>query len=138
VSKFTRAELEYLQSQQRGRLATVSRRGDPQVKAVSFRYNAELDTIDIGGFEMEKSQKFRNITNNPAISFLVDDVLPDGSPGFIEIRGYAQALASGGQSIDPTLSPAMIRIIPRRIIAWDRSARFSFSSRNVEKGGDQE
>lgn len=138
MSKFTRAELEYLQSQQKGRLATVSRRGEPQVKAVGFRYNAELDTIDIGGFEMEKSQKFRNIANNPNVSFLVDDVLPDGSPGFIEIRGYAQSLASGGQSIDPTLSPAMIHIIPRRIIAWDRSGRFSFSSRNVEKDGAQE
>jgi pyridoxamine 5'-phosphate oxidase family protein len=138
MSTFSRAELEYLQSQQRGRLATVSRRGEPQVKAVGFRYNAELDTIDIGGFEMEKSQKFRNVTSNPNVSFLVDDVLPDGSPGFIEIRGYAQALPEGGQSIDPTLSPAMIRIIPRRIIAWDRSGRFSFSSRNVEEGVGQE
>ncbi|GLV60974.1 PPOX class F420-dependent oxidoreductase [Dictyobacter sp. S3.2.2.5] len=135
MSKFTRAELEYLRSQQRGRLATVSRRGDPQVKAVGFRYNEELDTIDIGGFEMEKSQKFRNIANNPSVSFLVDDVLPDGSPGFIEIRGYAQTLASGGQNIDPTLSPAMIRIAPRRIIAWDRSGRFPFSSRMAEKDG---
>ncbi|GHO47342.1 pyridoxamine 5'-phosphate oxidase family protein [Ktedonospora formicarum] len=69
MSKFTRAELEYLQSQQMGRLATVSRRGEPQVKAVGFRYNAELDTIDIGGLEMEKSQKFRNIANNPSVSF---------------------------------------------------------------------
>jgi pyridoxamine 5'-phosphate oxidase family protein len=138
VSKFTRAELEYLQSQQRGRLATVSRRGEPQVKAVGYRYNAELDTIDIGGFEMEKSQKFRNVANNPSVSFLVDDVLPDGSPGFIEIRGYAQALPEGGQSLGPSLSPAMIRIIPKRIIAWDRSSRFSFSSRSVEKGGAQE
>ncbi|HZR43974.1 MAG TPA: PPOX class F420-dependent oxidoreductase [Ktedonobacteraceae bacterium] len=134
MSTFTKAEFEYLQSQQRGRLATVSPRGEPQVKAVSFRYNAELDTIDIGGFDMEKSQKFRNVASNPSVSFLVDDVLPDGNPGFIEIRGHAQALPSGGQNINPALSPAMIRIIPRRIIAWDRSGRFPSSFRNVEKG----
>jgi pyridoxamine 5'-phosphate oxidase family protein len=138
MSTFTRAELEYLQSQPRGRLATISRRGKPQVKVVGFRYNAELATIDIAGFEMEKSQKFRNVASNPNVSFLVDDVLPDGSPGFIEIRGYAQALASGGQNIDPTLSPAMIRIHPRRIIAWDRSGRFPPSFRTVEESVSQQ
>src|SRR5262249_1774595 len=131
MSAFTKAEREYLQSQQMGRLATVSPRGEPQVKAVGFQYNAELDTIDIGGMGMEKSQKFRNVTMNPNVSFLVDDVLPDGSPGFIEIRGYAQALPEGGQSLNPALSPAIIRIIPRRIITWDRSGRFPASSRTV-------
>ncbi len=130
---FTRAELEYLQSQQMGRLATLNQRGEPQVKAVGFRYNAELDTIDIGGLDMEKSQKFRNVASNPRVSFLVDDVLSPWKPGFIEIRGHAQALASGGQGIDPTLSPAIIRLFPRRIIAWDSSGRFPSSSRNVEE-----
>jgi pyridoxamine 5'-phosphate oxidase family protein len=132
MSIFTREELAYLQSRLRGRLATVTPHGEPQVKAVGFQYNAELDTIDIGGFEMENSQKFRNIASNPSVSFLVDDVLADGSPGFIEIRGHAQALVEGGQSIDPALSSAMIRISPRRIIAWDRSGRFAFSRRNAE------
>lgn len=131
MSVFTQAELEYLQSQQMGRLATVSRRGEPQVKAVGFRYNAELDTIDIGGLGMETSQKFRNVTTNSSVSFLIDDVLPESSPGFIEIRGDAQALAEGGKSLNPALSPAIIRIIPRRIIAWDRSGRFPASSRTV-------
>lgn len=138
MSKFIKAELDYLQSQQMGRLATVNRRGGPQVKALGFRYNAELDTIDIGGLEMEKSQKFRNVAANPKVSFLVDDILPDGKPGFIEIRGYAQALASGGQNINPALSPAMIRIFPTRIIAWDGSGRFPASSRNVEDSVSQE
>ncbi len=39
LSKFTEAELEYLQSQRLGRLATVNQRGEPQVAAVGFRYN---------------------------------------------------------------------------------------------------
>jgi pyridoxamine 5'-phosphate oxidase family protein len=96
---FTEAELAYIQSHQMGRLATIGRRGEPQVKAVGFRYNAELNTIDIGGIELEKSQKFRNVVANPQVSFLIDDTLPDGKPGFIEIRGHAQALVEGGQSI---------------------------------------
>jgi pyridoxamine 5'-phosphate oxidase family protein len=77
VSTFIKAEREYLQSQQMGRLATVSPHGEPQVKAVGFQYNAELDTIDIAGMGMEKSQKFRNVTSNPNVSFLVDDILSD-------------------------------------------------------------
>ena len=49
MSKFTPAEIEYLQSQRLGRLATVNEKGDPHVVPVGFRYNPELDTIDIGG-----------------------------------------------------------------------------------------
>lgn len=133
MGAFTQAEVEYLQSQTRGRLATVTRSGEPQVKTVGFQYNMELGTIDISGFQMEKSQKFRNIMNNPNVSFLVDDIQPDGSPGFIEIRGYARALAEGGQRLNPNVSAAMIRITPRRIVGWDRSGRFPASSRNVEE-----
>ncbi len=69
LSKFTEAELEYLQSQRLGRLATVNQRGEPQVAAVGFRYNSELDTIDIGGHDMANSQKFRNIARNGLVFF---------------------------------------------------------------------
>ena len=68
---------------------------------------------------MANSQKFRNIAHKGLVSFLVDDVLPPWKTRSIEIWGHAQALAEGGQSIAPNLSPAMIRITPRRIIFWD-------------------
>ena len=132
LSKFTEAELEYLQSQRLGRLATVNQRGEPQVAAVGFHYNSDLDTIDIGGYDMANSQKFRNIARNGRVSLLVDDVLPPWKPRSIEIRGYAQALSEGGQSIGPNTSPALIRITPRRIIAWDMSGKLSTSKRDVE------
>ncbi len=119
LSRFTEAELEYLQSQGLGRLATVNQHGEPQVAAVGFRYNPEFDTIDIGGYDMANTQKFRNIARNGLASFLVDDVLPPWKTRSIEIRGHAQALPEGGQSIAPNKSPALIRITPRRIIFWD-------------------
>jgi pyridoxamine 5'-phosphate oxidase family protein len=122
LSKFTEAELKYLQSQRLGRLATVNQRGEPQVAAVGFRYNPEFDTIDIGGYDVANTQKFRNIARNGLASFLVDDVLPPWKTRSMEIRGHAQALLDGGQSIGyigPTMSPALIRITPRRIIFWD-------------------
>ena len=119
MSKFTEEELKYLQTQRLGRLATVNERGEPQVAAVGFRYNPELDTIDIGGRDMANTQKFRNIARNGLASFLVDDVLPPWKTRSMEIRGTAQALFEGGQSISPNMSPALIRITPRRIIFWD-------------------
>ncbi len=119
MGKFTEAELKYLQTQRLGRLATVNQRGEPQAAAVGFRYNPELDTIDIGGYNMADTQKFRNIARNGLASFLVDDVLPPWKTRSMEIRGSAQALPDGGKSIAPNMSPALIRITPRRIIFWD-------------------
>ena len=129
MSKFTAAELAYLQSQRLGRLATVNKRGEPQVAAVGFRYNPEFDTIDIGGYDLANTQKFRNIARNGRVSFLVDDVLPPWKTRSLEIRGHAQALADQGQASAPNMSPALIRITPRRIIFWDSTADPSTGSR---------
>jgi len=132
LSKFTEAELQYLQSQRIGRLATVNQRGAPQVTAVGFRYNPELDTIDIGGYDMAKTQKFRNVTRNELVSFLVDDVLPPWKTRSLEIRGRAEALLDGGQLIADNLDPAIIRITPTRIVFWDSSTDpTTGSKRNV-------
>src|SRR5437660_7588842 len=103
MSKFTAAELAYLQSQRLGRLATVNERGEPQVAAVGFRYNPEFDTIDIGGYDMANTQKFRNVARNGLASLLVDDVLPPWRTRSFEIRGHAHALLEGGQPIRPNM-----------------------------------
>ncbi len=49
MSAFNEAEIAYLKSQRLGRLATVGRDSQPHVMPVGYRYNAENDTIDIGG-----------------------------------------------------------------------------------------
>lgn len=116
---FTEAELTYLQTQSLGRLATVNKRGEPQVAAVGFRFNPELETIDIGGYNMANSQKYRNIARNGLASIVIDDMLPGWKTRSLEIRGRAEALSEGGESIAPGMSSAMIRIKPTRIIFWD-------------------
>src|SRR5258708_24576504 len=70
----TRAEIDYLEVQQLGRLATIQPDGSPQVKPVGFRYNPELATIDIGGFRMSASQKFRNVSRDGRAALVVDDI----------------------------------------------------------------
>jgi pyridoxamine 5'-phosphate oxidase family protein len=48
----TDAEINYLETQQLGRLATIQSDGSPQVKPVGFRYNPGLGTIDVTGFNI--------------------------------------------------------------------------------------
>lgn len=134
MSNFTDAEIEYMQSQRLGRLATVNKAGEPHVVPVSFHHNAELDVIDIGGHGLSKSKKFRDILQNPNAAFVVDDVLPPWKPRFIEIRGRAEQVFEGGQSFGPGFDPEMIRIFPRHIISFglsDSSGNIPHSSREI-------
>ncbi len=118
MSIFTPAEVEYLNGQRLGRLATVNSKGEPHVVPVGFRYNAELDTIDIGGHNIAQSRKFRDAAHQGRVAFVVDDVLPPWQPRGIEIRGRAEVLSTGGQEIMSSFSPEMIRVYPTRVIGW--------------------
>jgi pyridoxamine 5'-phosphate oxidase family protein len=114
---FTPAELEYLAGQPLGRLATAQPDGTLQVNPVGFRYNAETGTIDIGGFGMSRSRKFRNVADNGRVAFVVDDV-PSTDPWRVrclDVRGVGEAVAA------PAGAPgdaAIIRVHPRRIIGF--------------------
>jgi pyridoxamine 5'-phosphate oxidase family protein len=71
---FTDAEAAYLASQRLGRLATIQPDGSPQVKPVGFRYNPELGTIDVTGFNMATSQKFATSAATAGPPLVVDDI----------------------------------------------------------------
>ena len=61
-SVFREAELRYLGGgRQLGRIATVGADGTPHVVPVAWIYNAARDTIDIGGHELGKTKKFRDV-----------------------------------------------------------------------------
>ncbi|MEU4160991.1 PPOX class F420-dependent oxidoreductase [Actinoplanes sp. NPDC026670] len=111
----TAQEIEYLAGQRLGRLATVQPDGTLQVSPVGFAWNAETATIDIRGFNMAASRKFRNVADNGRVAFVVDD-LPSTSPWRVrclEIRGHGEAI-DGPEEI--------IRIHPRRVIAFGLGA----------------
>ncbi|ETK35486.1 PPOX class F420-dependent oxidoreductase [Microbispora sp. ATCC PTA-5024] len=116
---FTEREIAYLDGQRLGRLATVQPDGTLQVSPVGFRYNPELETIDIGGHNMAASRKFRNVRDNGRVAFVVDDV-PSVDPWQVrclEIRGYGEALDDPEGSAAPLGGP-VIRVHPRRIISF--------------------
>jgi len=121
MSVFTPKEIEYITGQRLGRLATVSPAGKPQVAPVGFRYNSELDVIEIGGRNMSKTKKFHNIQKNPYVAFVIDDVLPPWRPRGVEVRGRAETLTTGGKAIFGDryeADEALIRIKPEQIIGW--------------------
>ena len=75
MSQSTPEEIAYLQSQPLGRLATVGANGDPHVVPVGFRYNPELDAIDIGGHGIARSTEFRDAARSGRAAFVVDDLV---------------------------------------------------------------
>ncbi|MFC4119957.1 PPOX class F420-dependent oxidoreductase [Nonomuraea zeae] len=123
---FTDAELGYLSEHPLGRLATIGPGGAPHVQPVVVWVNAGTGTIDVGGPELARSQKFRNARADPRVSLVVDDQAETpnsiGQTGRgIEIRGSVEIV-----SLDPPLHPAFdsetLRIHPHRIVAWNIDA----------------
>jgi pyridoxamine 5'-phosphate oxidase family protein len=134
MSHFTQAEIEYFASQRLGRLATVGSSGEPHVVPVSFRYNAELDSIDIGGHGIAKSKKFRDVARSGRAAFVVDDVLPPWRPRGIEVRGVAETHDTGGKEVMADFDPELIRIYPTRIVGWGLdSDAFHSNSRTIKR-----
>jgi pyridoxamine 5'-phosphate oxidase family protein len=112
LSVFTEAELRYLTGgRQLGRLATVGADGTPHVVPVAWIYNAARDTIDVGGSELERTKKFRDVARGGRAAIVVDDLASTDPwrPRGIEVRGRAEAL---------TLPTPLIRIHPERIVTW--------------------
>jgi pyridoxamine 5'-phosphate oxidase family protein len=140
MSNFTPAEIEYLQSQRLGRLATVNEKGDPHVVPVGFRYNAALDTIDIGGHNIATTKKYREAVRHGRVAFVVDDVLPPWKPRFVEVRGTVQAFPEGGKEIMKDFAPDILRITPTYIVSiginddivQPRQGRVQYHGRKVE------
>src|SRR5438270_11236741 len=118
MSVFTPAEIAYLQSQRLARLAT-SADGQPHVVPVAFRHNPESDTIDVGGHDFAQRKKYRDVQQNPRVAIVIDDLasIDPWRPRMIEIRGEAEILPTGGESIGRGFDPPIFRIRPKRIIS---------------------
>ena len=115
-------EIEFMRGADLGRLATAQPDGTLQNSPVGFTYNEKLGTIDISGYRMSKSQKFRNVATHPTVAFVVDDIVSRDPwrVRCLEIRGVAVQADAGpatGAAGDQ-LDSAIIRVIPRKIIGF--------------------
>ncbi|QIS22535.1 PPOX class F420-dependent oxidoreductase [Nocardia terpenica] len=119
IATLSPAHIAYLGTQRLGRLATIRPDGTPQNNPVGFRYNEALGTIDIAGYNLGASQKFRNLAKHEHVAFVVDDIASTDpwEVRCLEIRGTAQALREV-ETFAPGASPELIRITPERVLAF--------------------
>jgi pyridoxamine 5'-phosphate oxidase family protein len=135
----TDAEQRFLVRQPRGHLSTVGPDGVPQVKPLGFAFNAALGTIDIAGYAMARSAKYRNVQTNPRVAFVVDEVTEATMEGahFLEIRGVAETVTLPAVA-DGHLAPEIIRIHPRRVVAYNVDPdRPGLHTRDLATRGDR-
>ena len=87
---FTPSEIEYLDTQPLGRIATVDASGAPRVVPTGFRYNPATGTIDLAS-----TSPWR--------------------PRSVRVRGIAEVFERGGEQIRRGLGGAWMRVTPTAI-----------------------
>jgi pyridoxamine 5'-phosphate oxidase family protein len=117
MSTLTSAQIDYLANQLLGRIATAGADHKPHVVPTSFRYNATLGTIDVGGHHVATTKKYRDVQATGWAAIVVDDLVSTNpwTPRMLEIRGRAEAIATGGADLGPGFGEAFIRIHPEKI-----------------------
>lgn len=115
--ELTASHIEYLASQRLGRIATAGADHKPHVVPTSFRYNAALGTVDVGGHHVGTTKKYRDVQANGWAAIVVDDLvsIDPWTPRMLEIRGRAEAIPTGGAHLGPGFGEAFIRIYPEKI-----------------------
>jgi len=117
MTELTSAHIEYLAGQLLGRLATAGADHKPHVVPTSFRYNPTLGTVDIGGHHVADTKKYRDVQANGWAAIVIDDLVSvdPWQARFLEIRGRAEAIPTGGAHLGPRFGEAFIRIHPEKI-----------------------
>jgi pyridoxamine 5'-phosphate oxidase family protein len=117
MAELTASHIEYLASQRLGRLATAGADHKPHVVPTSFRYNAELGTVDVGGLRVAATKKYRDVQANGWAAIVIDDLasIDPWTPRMLEIRGRAEAIPTGGEHLGPRFGGAFIRIYPGKV-----------------------
>jgi pyridoxamine 5'-phosphate oxidase family protein len=130
MSIFTDHEIEYLTErrlERLGRIATVGKDGTPHVVPVGWRLNRALDSIDVGGMNLARTKKFKDVRRSGRASIVVDDLqsVDPWQPRGIEVRGRAEAIEG---------ERPRIRIHPERVVSWGLESD-DFTKRQARSAG---
>lgn len=121
---FSRNETEYLKSQRIARIATVSMLEDrsmqPDVVPVGFDFDGEY--LYVGGMNILKSTKYKNILKNSRVAIVIDDLktVDPWDPRGIRIYGVADAVERQDGYMNQTghTEHQYIRIRPMKKWSW--------------------
>ncbi|HEX5975803.1 MAG TPA: PPOX class F420-dependent oxidoreductase [Nitrososphaeraceae archaeon] len=125
-SIFSQKEIEYLNSQRLARIATAAvstheeRSVQPDVVPVGFNFDG--DYFYVGGMNILKSIKYKNILKNDRVAIVIDDLktVNPWDPRGIKIYGTADVTTRQNRYMENTdhPNPQYIRISPKRKWSW--------------------
>jgi pyridoxamine 5'-phosphate oxidase family protein len=119
---FTEREIEYLNGQRLGRLATVSAGNRAHVVPTGFRLSDDGRAILIGGHNLSGRRPLylRNVETNPWVAYVIDDLASTNpwTPRGVTVRGRAEIRAEGGERLGPGFDSTLILITPTHITSW--------------------
>ncbi len=110
-SSFSELEAEYLAENMLGRVATVSPSMQPHVVPVTYRFDGH--NIFFGGWNLTRSLKFRNLSANEKVAFVVDEIVsarPWRVKG-LEVRGKAEPVLTEDRT-------TIVKITPNKVRSW--------------------
>jgi pyridoxamine 5'-phosphate oxidase family protein len=119
-------EIEYLKSQRLARSATVGVSADdqrsiqPDVVPVGFDFDGNC--FYVGGMNLPKSTKYRNVLKNNKVALVIDDLksIDPWDPRGMKIYGTADIVTRKDGYMNSTEhpNPQYIRITPKRKWSW--------------------
>jgi pyridoxamine 5'-phosphate oxidase family protein len=124
-SIFTQKEIEYLKSQRLARIATATftqQEGSTQPDVVPVGFDFDGEYLYVGGMNILKSTKFRNVLKNNKVAIVVDDLksIDPWDPRGIRIYGTADIITRQGGYMEKTNHPntQYIRVNPKKKWSW--------------------
>ena len=125
-SIFSQKEIEYLKSQRLARIATTAtltqeeKSIQPDVVPVGFDFDGEY--LYVGGMNLIKSTKYRNVLKNNKVAIVVDDLksIDPWEARGIKVYGTADIITRQGGHMENSdhPNPQYIRITPKNKWSW--------------------
>jgi pyridoxamine 5'-phosphate oxidase family protein len=117
---FTDEEIAYLRSQRLARIATMGPDGQPDVVPVGFEFDD--GRFYVGGMDLKRTRKFRNVeAGNAKVALVIDDAASADpwTPRFLRVYGTADWVERPGQFGPDTY----LRITPTVSWSWNLDGR---------------
>ena len=122
---FSQKERDYLKSQRLARIATAAasiQEGPVQPDVVPVGFDFDGEYLYVGGMNLLKSTKYRNILKNDTVAIIVDDLktIDPWGPRGIRIYGTADIVSRQGGYMESTNhpNPQYIRVTPKKKWSW--------------------
>lgn len=125
---FSETEIEYVKSQHLTRIATASEsskegeEGSIQPDVVPVGFDFDGDYFYVGGMNLLKSTKYKNVLKNNKVALVIDDLktIDPWDPRGLKIYGTADIVTRQGGYMDSTGDSNLhyIRITPKKKWSW--------------------